>query len=162
MNISSEPKGARIMLDGEETGKTTPAEIKVESGEHTLGLNLERYRPASTLITLRDGQVFSYAPKLQVITAPTIAQLRKPITLPVAPPTPPLSKMGTLDVLSTPPGAYIVINGRNTGKMTPQHLSYFPGRYFITLRLDDYQPITQVILLEEGKPAIVNQVLQPN
>src|SRR5262249_31668512 len=53
LNINSEPKGARIMLDGGDTGKTTPAEIKVESGEHTLGLNLENYRPASTLMTLR-------------------------------------------------------------------------------------------------------------
>jgi PEGA domain-containing protein len=150
------------MLDGEETGKNTPAEIKVESGEHTLGLNLQNYRPASTLITLRDGQVFSYAPKLQAIAAPTGAQPRKPATPPPAQPTTLPAKMGTLDVRSTPPGAYVVINGRNTGRATPQLLSYFPGRYFLTLRLDGYKPVTQIIVVEQGKQVIVNQTLQPN
>src|SRR5262249_32591856 len=42
LNIASDPKGALIMLDGTETGKTTPAEIKVQSGEHSIGLNLEK------------------------------------------------------------------------------------------------------------------------
>jgi serine/threonine protein kinase len=162
LNISSEPKGARIMLDGQETGKTTPSEIKVESGEHTLGLNLQNYRPASTLITLRDGQVFSYGPKLQAIAPPTAAQPRKLPSPPPAPSTIAPAKMGTVDVRSMPSGAYIVINGRNTGKTTPQHLSYSPGRYFLTLRLDGYKPVTQIIMVDEGKAAIVNQTLQPN
>ena len=162
LSLSSEPTGARIMLDGEETGKTTPAEIKVQSGEHTLGLNLENYRPASRLITVREGQVLNYAPKLQAIAAPTVAQPRKPATpAPVRPITVPV-KMGTLDVRSTPAGAYIVINGRNTGKATPQLLSYFPGRYFLTLKLDGYKPVTQIITIEQGRQLVLNQPLQPN
>jgi serine/threonine protein kinase len=161
LNISSDPKGARIMLDGKETGKTTPAQIRVESGEHTVGLNMEKYRPASTLMTLRDGQVFNYAPVLQPI-APPISEPRKQNILPPKPATVTPAKMGALDIRSTPPGAYIVINGRNSGKTTPQHLSYPPGRYFLTLRLDGYKPVTQIIVIEEGKPLIVNQTLEGN
>jgi len=162
LSISSDPKGARIMLDGTETGKTTPVEIKVQSGEHTIGLNLEKYRPASTLTTLRDGQVFNYAPVLQPIAAPSLPEPRKqsisqPKPASIAP-----AKMGTLEVRTTPPGAYIVINGRNSGKSTPQHLSYPPGRYFLTLRLDGYKPETQIIVIEAGKPLVVNQPLERN
>jgi serine/threonine protein kinase len=162
LNISSEPKGAHIMLDGRETGRITPAEIRVESGEHTIGLTIEKYRPASTLITLRDGQVFNYAPVLQAVAAPTLSEPHKQNISPPKPPTVTPAKMGGLDVRSTPPGAYIVINGRNTGKITPQHLSYPPGRYFLTLRLDDYKPVTQIIVIEEGKPLILNQTLERN
>jgi hypothetical protein len=55
-----------------------------------------------------------------------------------------------------------VINGRNSGKSTPQHMSLPVGRYFLTLKLDGYRPVTQIIDVEEGKSVIVNQSLQTN
>ena len=72
------------------------------------------------------------------------------------------TKMGAIDVRSTPAGAYIIINGRNSAKSTPQHMSLPLGRYFLTLKLDGYKPVTQIIQIEKGKPLIVNQTLERN
>jgi len=55
-----------------------------------------------------------------------------------------------------------VINGRNSGKSTPQHMSVPLGRYFLTLKLDGYKPLTQIIDVEEGKPVVFNQSLERN
>jgi len=43
VSATSVPEGASLVLDGEDTGKTTPAELDVAPGEHTLGFKLEGY-----------------------------------------------------------------------------------------------------------------------
>jgi hypothetical protein len=43
VSATSVPEGASLVLDGEDTGKTTPAELEVAPGEHTLGFKLEGY-----------------------------------------------------------------------------------------------------------------------
>lgn len=162
LRISSEPKGAWITVDGNDTGRTTPTELQVASGEHRIFLSLDRYRPASISAKVQDGQVFNYAPVLQ-LTATAVGSDSPRQNTSARQSTPPAGvKMGAIDVRSTPPGAYIVINGRNSGKNTPQHLSLPPGRYFLTLKLDGYKPVTQIIQVEEGKPLTTTQSLQPN
>lgn len=162
LRISSEPKGAWITVDGSDTGRTTPAELQVASGEHRIFLSLDRYRPASVSAKVQDGQVFNYAPVLQLTTTLVGSDPHKQ-NLPAPQITPATGvKMGAIDVRSTPPGAYIVINGRNSGKNTPQHLSLPPGRYFLTLKLDGYNPVTQIIQVEEGRPLTITLSLQPN
>lgn len=41
LKVSSEPQGARVFLDGEDTGKQTPATFRVSSGSHTIRLTRE-------------------------------------------------------------------------------------------------------------------------
>lgn len=45
LSITSTPPGAAIVLDGEDTGEVTPAEIEVEPGEHVVALRLEGREP---------------------------------------------------------------------------------------------------------------------
>jgi serine/threonine protein kinase len=160
LNISSEPKGAQITVDGSDTGRVTPAQLQVANGEHRIFLSLDNYRPASVATQVQDGQVFNYAPVLQLVNAAAPAESHKQNSSSAQRVPTTGMKMGIIDVRSTPPGAYIVINGRNSGKSTPQHMSLPLGRYFLTLKLDGYTPVTQIIDVEEGKPVIVNQSLE--
>jgi serine/threonine-protein kinase len=163
LNISSEPKGAQITVDGNDTGRITPTQLQVANGEHRIFLSLAKYRPAAVTVQVQDGQVFNYAPVLQLAnTVLPPAESRKPNISPTQSVPTTGIKMGIIDVRSTPPGAYIVINGRNSGKSTPQHMSVPLGRYFLTLKLDGYKPVTQIIDVQEGKPVIFNQNLEPN
>ena len=162
LRISSEPKGAWITVDGNDTGRTTPAELQVASGEHRIFLSLDGYRPASVSAKVQDGQVFNYAPVLQLAATLVGSDAHKQNTSAPQTTPPPGVKMVAIDVRSTPPGAYIVINGRNSGENTPQHLSLPPGRYFLTLKLDGYKPVTQIIQVEEGRPLTITQSLPPN
>lgn len=45
--ISSTPPGASIVVDGEDSGQTTPAEVTMSAGEHTVELRLTGYAPAT-------------------------------------------------------------------------------------------------------------------
>jgi len=44
--VVSTPAGAAIVIDGEDTGEVTPAEIEVPGGSHVIALALEGYEPA--------------------------------------------------------------------------------------------------------------------
>jgi hypothetical protein len=47
IQISSDPPGARVLVDGRDTGFSTPCLIRLEREEQTLALELEGYRTAA-------------------------------------------------------------------------------------------------------------------
>jgi tetratricopeptide (TPR) repeat protein len=53
--LSSDPSGATIVLDGQETGKVTPAEIEAPRGDHRVELSAAGYQKAVTPLTARIG-----------------------------------------------------------------------------------------------------------
>ncbi len=52
---ASTPEGAKILLDGEDTGKFTPAEIEAGPGQHTLMFELQGYVADSKTFELLPG-----------------------------------------------------------------------------------------------------------
>lgn len=55
LSIASDPPGAEILIDGLGTGKTTPAEIEVPAGEHTVGLSHPGKSPVRQSIAVQFG-----------------------------------------------------------------------------------------------------------
>lgn len=53
--VRSAPSGAGITLDGEATGRTTPAELEVAAGEHSITLSLEGHAGASRSLDADPG-----------------------------------------------------------------------------------------------------------
>jgi tetratricopeptide (TPR) repeat protein len=53
--LSSEPLGASIEIDGQDTGKITPAEIQVARGDHVVELSIAGYETASSPVAARIG-----------------------------------------------------------------------------------------------------------
>ncbi len=56
LQVVSEPPGASILLDGEETGKTAPADLEVPGGSHELRLRAEGMQEASQRISVAPGE----------------------------------------------------------------------------------------------------------
>lgn len=56
LNVTSEPPGAKIFLDGTDTGKVTPAELEVAPGDHTVKLTLEGHTDAEEQTTVTFGE----------------------------------------------------------------------------------------------------------
>ena len=54
--IMSDPSGADISVDGTDTYKTTPAEIELSPGEHTIELSLSGREPQKETVFARFGQ----------------------------------------------------------------------------------------------------------
>ena len=67
--------------------------------------------------------------------------------------------MGTIDVLSVPVGADILINGDNTGRRTPAKIELPAGNYEVTLYLKGYAPFQQSVAVKQGQTAPLEAVL---
>ena len=67
--------------------------------------------------------------------------------------------MGTLDVLSVPVGADILINGESTGRHTPSKLELPAGNYQVTLYLKGYAPFQQSITVQQSRTAQLEAML---
>ena len=66
LSIAGTPAGARIVIDGKETGKATPAEFTLDPAVHSVTLRKEGYLDSTSDIKLAAGQSVSYAPSLKL------------------------------------------------------------------------------------------------
>ena len=53
--VSSNPKGAEILVDGSATGQFTPARVQIPSGIHTITLKLDGYQLARRTVEASEG-----------------------------------------------------------------------------------------------------------
>jgi hypothetical protein len=89
LNVTSEPPGAKIFLDGTDTGKVTPAELEVDPGDHTVKLTLEGHVDAEEQVTVtfaerRDMPLTMDSPEPDDTTGPTEHEERASEGTPVA------------------------------------------------------------------------------
>ena len=115
--VSSEPAGASIVLDGEDTSLVTPASLPLQgmTGETArVELVWSGTTVASTVVTLGDDMETSWAPAVNLPTE-------------------------SFQITSEPAGAAISVNGDATGKVTPAQLELSPGiDYRLAVQLDGY------------------------
>jgi tetratricopeptide (TPR) repeat protein len=57
---------------------------------------------------------------------------------------------GVVTISSTPPGASVVIDGSDTGQVTPANISVGAGQHTLELRLTGYTPVTQSFNVTSG------------
>jgi hypothetical protein len=53
--VSSDPPGAEIFVDGTSSGRFTPARIEVSAGTHTVTLKLNGYRAVKRTVSASEG-----------------------------------------------------------------------------------------------------------
>jgi hypothetical protein len=56
IDVSTEPEGAGIVLDGETTGKTSPATLEVGPGDHEVVLNVDGFEPLTKQVAVKKGE----------------------------------------------------------------------------------------------------------
>ncbi len=137
--VTSEPSGAEITLDGAPTGQRTPAVIEGVAVQqpHELVLSGPRLRPAPVAVKPEPGRL-----SLRVH-----AQLG--------------SAIGAIEVVSTPPGAMVLIDGQPVG-LTPVTVTEvrLDQRHRIDLKLAGHE-IDQVVVLPEKDGTIFRRTLTP-
>ncbi|MEW5739373.1 MAG: serine/threonine-protein kinase [Myxococcota bacterium] len=71
-------------------------------------------------------------------------------------------RKGTLDVSSTPPGAAILLDGRDTGKTAPALLEELEGArtYRVELKKDGFKPWRNDVPLQRGQHLVVDAKLE--
>jgi hypothetical protein len=157
-SIASDPPGASIIIDGRDTGKTTPAKLVVGQGNHSLEVRKAGYMEASASMALNPGETFQFQPTLkQLGNADDIKQVGK------------LKKLishGTQDnaarvtVRTFPKGAQIMFNTRMMDRSSPAEFMLGPGTYEVTLTLTGYKPVHKTITVESNGRMEVNETME--
>ncbi len=132
VQVQSNPEGAQIFVNGNNTQKVTPAKIEqLEIGPAlTITLKKPKHKEWSKTVTLTDPNPISLNPTLEVIP------------------------VGSIKVSSTPPGAKILLDGEDTGKITPATLEDVPlsRTYSLKLELDKYRPAEERVTIYSIEP----------
>lgn len=135
--ISSEPPGASVSVDGRSSGRT-PLNIAglAPDRPHKVVMSMAGYRDWSDSFTAGPGENASVHASLAEITA-------------------------TVHVSTTPPGAKILLDGRDTGKTTPADIDGLkPGvSYRVKTVMAGFAPYEEPVSVKPGGRVSVEAVL---
>jgi hypothetical protein len=115
MAVDSTPQGAQVQLDGKtDASWVTPFTLSnLEPGQHTVTVSKAGYSTDTRTVDVNSGA--------KAFVVSHLNQL-----------------MATLAVTSTPPGANVFIDGRDTGKVTPAQVSVDKGQHVVLVRKSGY------------------------
>ncbi len=158
VSVNSDPPGAAILLDGHETGRTTPAQLVLDKGTHAIMLRKTGYLDETTSADLQPGQNFQYAPRLKPLGMTedirTVGKFKKLFGGNDQ------AHMGRIAVRTNPKGAQIAINQRLVDKASPVEFFLNPGNYIVDITLSGYVPIHKVITVNPGDRLVLDENMQ--
>ncbi|HEU5452726.1 MAG TPA: protein kinase, partial [Terriglobales bacterium] len=188
MTVNSSPPGAQVVVDGTNTGQTTPAVVELAKGEHTVALQLQGFQQSAAKFKVRGGEEFEFAPNLAVVmpNMPAIPQVSIPnIDLSALTGLKNMKEMvqaqmdraqgeqwrewgasvkkgePVIMVITSPPGASIALDKKDTGKKSPAviHLDA-NGTYHVRVELPGYKPEERKVKVKEHSPGQVQFTLK--
>lgn len=146
LTVSSTPSGADIYIDGNYRGETASTIGGLSPGSHTLSLRKAGYHDAASTVSITPGSVTSRSITLQKYQ--------------------PKPAVGSIEVISDPPGALIYLDGNYQGTT---HTGYpfditgvTPGTHTIRLELADYQSFSKTITVPDGGISQVVVIMTKN
>jgi hypothetical protein len=134
--VTSVPDGAQVQLDGSVAGQTPLALSNVGAGPHLVVVAKAGYAAESRSVVVQ--------PAARSAVAVSLSQLAS-----------------VAAVSSEPPGAAIIIDGRDTGKVTPAKLVVGQGSHFLMLRKPGYLETSANMTLNPGETFQFQPTLKP-
>ena len=130
VSVTTVPSGARIYINGILQPYLSPQRYDLDAGTYVFKITKEGYEDKSDTFAVEAGKQYA---KTYVLTAVT---------------TTPAQTAWKVNVISTPSGGKILIDGDVTGKYTPDYLILNPGTYIIRVEKTGYYPAEKSITLE--------------
>lgn len=163
LRVDSEPTDALVYVDGVFTGLTPHRTDALASGTHTVTIRKSGYVPRDTLLLLEAGGASAVTLALVPTTADPSTAEPEPIVPPVeadTPPPLPVPASGSVQIVTSPAGAAVRIDGRRVGG-SPLLRDLAPGAHTITLFLRGHASHTLQVVIAPGKRATVRADLVP-
>lgn len=150
LSVTSEPAGAKVLLDGKDTGRVTPIQFSIDKpGNHSILVRKDGYLEESTTLNLQTGLASNFAPTLRKLGMTDEIKFKK--FLGGGAP----DGSGTVNIKTDPKGAQIAVNRRILDKPSPVLFYLNPGTYVIDVTASGYKAIHRVINVErDGKVSI--------
>jgi len=138
MVVDSTPEGAQIQIDGKtDASWVTPVTLSgVAPGKHSVTVIKSGFLPDSRTIEITSGGKSFVQTRLSQLAA-------------------------TLAVSSTPPGANIYIDGKNTGRVTPAQVPVEKGQHAIVVRKSGFIEETTTAQFVLGQTVSFSPALRP-
>jgi TonB family protein len=131
LEVESEPAGARVRVNGQATGQTPLRLGDLPLGAYEIQVEQGGYEAQTRSVTLDAG-----SPSAQVRVA-----LARPAAL----------ASGTANILSTPSGAAVSVDGRRVGTTPLSGLKLKPGTRRVEIALDDHETWTGSVDVAAGE-----------
>ena len=132
LTVDSTPAGAEITFDGSALCQSPCTLTGIAPGAHSIVASKNGFSGATRNISLTAGANATVALQLEALSA-------------------------MLSVASTPAGAAIVVDGKDTGKLTPSQFSLStPGAHTVTVRRYGYLEASNSVNVEAGQTANLN------
>lgn len=137
LSIQSDPTGARVILNGVDTGQVTPYENPTcASGKMQVLLRLDEfYDDWSENVNIHDGETTE-------------------VNAPLSP------NFGTLSIAVDPPGVSVVVNDESWGE-SPVERRVKAGSYEVVVEGEKYLKMSQTLRVNRGQSETVSWALQP-
>ncbi|MDO8493771.1 MAG: PEGA domain-containing protein, partial [Deltaproteobacteria bacterium] len=138
IHIDSEPAGAKVFLDDQETGQFTPTTLETTefSRPHTLGIYLDNYKfyKKEFVVEPKENKDFHIVLKMDY---------------------------ATLRVLSNPTDALVYIDGAPLGQTPLTKKELTPGKIItVTIEREGFKPFREEQRLEAGKEHTISAILE--
>ena len=137
--ITSRPDEADVFVDGRKRDERTSSQLQLSPGYHVILVEKAGAGSAERSVLIEADQLQHF-----------------PFSLRPGDPV-----RGTMVVKTTPPGALIVLNGRDRRGTTPSELELPPGVYGLRLSLDGHQAVGREVKVSRQQTQTVEITLQP-
>lgn len=135
LELSSDPLGALVVINGKEMGKTPLKVDTITEGLYNISMKLKNFKNWAQRIQIQSGQLSEVKAKLEVIP-------------------------GQLMVLSSPAGGQVYV-GRTLAGPTPLLLENVPpGSVNVEVRLEGYANWSQDVVVQPGEKVDLQPMLQ--
>ena len=160
VNVTSEPVGAAIFVDGKDTSRVTPSVVTLEKGTHTILVRKPGFLDETSSANGQPGQQLHFNAALRplgnVDDIKTVGKFKKLFGGKGVD-----AGMGKVTIKTTPKGAQIAVNRRMLDKGSPVDFVLSPGNYVVDITLTGYKPVQKVISIEHGGSIGIDETLQP-
>jgi len=158
MNVTSEPAGAAIYVDGKDTLKVTPSVITLDKGSHTVLVRKPGFLDETTSAAGTAGQTYHFASTLRPLgnadDIKTVGKFKKLFGGNAQ------AGMSKVSIKTSPKGAQIAINRRMLDKTSPVEVLLNPGNYIVDITLTGYKPVQKVITVDQGGSTVIDETMQ--
>jgi len=131
LEVKSEPSGAKVHIDGKESGDTPLALSDIKTGRHQIRVVKEGYEPYEVSVETGVGR------------KEVMANLKQ------------VGRKGELVIRTVPTKATIYLNEKSVGTSPYEGKGLSPGKYKVRATQEGYEPWEKDVAVEAGKKAEV-------
>ena len=156
--ITSDPAGAQVWMDGQDTGKITPAQISVDkAGAHAFIFKKQGYLDESASANVQIGQTLQLTPALRPLGNTDEIKIGGKFKKVFGGSE--TAGMGTVSIKTQPKGAQIAVNSHVLDKPSPVVFYLNPGNYIVDMTMSGFKDVHKVITVEKNGKVVIEESL---